>query len=410
MAQGRRGGRVMTKKCMLLVDDDQAILSLLERLLANQPGDWEIRKAQTGEAALACMRERHVDVILTDFDMPGIDGATLLDVVARDYPGTVRMIFSGNLNDDNEALRLVETTHQVFVKPQSITQIRDIIKRAITVREYLPDERLEEVVSRIKTLPSLPDIYLQLVAMLNGDCSAAEIGVVIEQDLAMSAKVLQLVNSAFFGLRERVNNPAQAVNLLGVHIIKSLVLMSNVFTQFEDAGVDQEALRELWRHGMSVAVGARNIAWAEGMPSEEAEECFVCGLFHDIGKLILMVNMPADYEWIRQVMAQQECSLVEAERNILGSSHAEVGAYLLGIWGFSQGTIEAAAFHHEPTLCPHRVFSPLTVVHVANIFDYETRGEKSDTLLDEAYIAGVGRWGDMDEWREVYRQAREDED
>jgi len=398
-----------TQKHLLLVDDDEGILNLLERLLANQSDDWVICKEQTGEAALTCLKEKHIDVILTDFDMPGIDGAMLLDVVAEEYPGTIRMIFSGNLEDDQQKLRLVESSHQVFMKPQNITDIRDMIVRAMNVRDYLPDDRLEEIVSKIKTLPSLPDLYIQLVDMLKTDCSSGEIGAVIEQDLAMSAKVLQLVNSAFFGLRERVGDPGQAVNLLGVQVIKSLVLMSNVFTQFEDAEVDKEAIRELWRHGMSVAVGARNIAYAEKMESDALEECFVSGLFHDIGKLILMVNMPSDYQWIKQHMAQQECRLVEAEQDILGSSHAEVGAYLLGIWGFSQNTIESAAFHHEPSLCPHRNFAPLTVVHTSNVFDFEVRDMVPDTELDMTYLQEVGRGTSIDDWREIYRQVQRDD-
>ena len=160
---------------------------------------------------------------------------------------------------------------------------------------------------------------------------------------------------------------------------------------------------------MSVAVGARNIAYAEKMESDALEECFVSGLFHDIGKLILMVNMPSDYQWIKQHMAQQECRLVEAEQDILGSSHAEVGAYLLGIWGFSQNTIESAAFHHEPSLCPHRNFAPLTVVHTSNVFDFEVRDMVPDTELDMTYLQEVGRGTSIDDWREIYRQVQRDD-
>jgi putative nucleotidyltransferase with HDIG domain len=405
----------MSRKRLLLVDDEPSILMLLERMMASQTGQhsgWEVRTAPNGEKALAIMQKTPVDVILSDYDMPGIDGATLLDQVAERYPDTVRMIFSGSMTTGEHSLRLLESTHQVFVKPQSLRDVRGVVGRAFAVRDILPEKHIEKIVTRITTLPSLPDLYMQLVTKLkSSDCSLQEVGAIIEQDLAMSAKVLQLVNSAFFGLRQPVSSPSQAASLLGIQILKSLVLMANVFSQF-DALTDTDgfSLKELWRHGLSVGACARNIARIEGMDSDAAEESFVCGLFHDIGKLVLLANMSEEYGRVLKRLEQHpDEPLVDIERDIIGASHAEVGAYLLGIWGFSEGIIEAAAYHHDPSGCRHRDFSALTVVHAANVLDYDLHNLPRDSELDMPYLEAVSKAGRLDQWREICGQVNPDE-
>ncbi|NCC52807.1 MAG: HDOD domain-containing protein, partial [Spartobacteria bacterium] len=351
--------------------------------------------------AMAIMEEKPVDALISDLNMPGMDGARLMDQVAEKFPQTVRCVFSGYPAKDG-VLDLVKSTHQFLLKPDSLRQIRDVVGRAFALREILPNDRVAEVTARVKTLPSLPDLYLKLVDELQSeDPSVQRVGEIIEHDPSMTAKVLQLVNSAFFGLHERVNSAAQAANLLGMETIKSLVLMAHVFSQYDDVDIPGFSLRELWRHSAEVAVMSKELAEHEQYAPAEQDACFVGGLLHDVGKLVLAVNMPEEYALALARQKKEAMPLIVAEKDILGSTHAEVGAYLFCLWGFSDAIVQACAYHHYPSDCISCNTDLLLCVHVANFFDHEARGMNLGEKLDLTFLKTHGNEDKVAEWRKV---------
>ncbi|MDI6774877.1 MAG: HDOD domain-containing protein [Verrucomicrobiota bacterium] len=228
-------------------------------------------------------------------------------------------------------------------------------------------------------------------------------GEILEQDIATSAKILQLVNSAFFGLMERVGSPSQAAALLGLNIVRSLALAFHVFGSWEDRVVSGFDPDRLWEHSLGVAGMAQKIAEAENLSAELREDTRIAGMFHDIGKLILADNLPDSREAIKKLMAEKNLAILGAEREVLGATHAETGGYLLALWGFADNVVNAVAFHHAPCQVPAEGITPAVIIHAANALDYEKRGlvARPGELVDEDYLEAQGLKDRYAVWRSV---------
>ena len=221
----------------------------------------------------------------------------------------------------------------------------------------------------------------------------------------MTAKILQMVNSAFFGLRRHVSNPADAVSLLGIDIVKSLALSIQIFSQFANIRIPGLTLEELWQHNMSVAVLAKRIAKLENQSTQVIEESFTAGLLHECGKLILAARLPKEYGSMLATMKSENLKVVEAERKVFGATHPEVGAYLLGLWGLPDSIVEAVAFHQAPTQCPAQEFTPLTAVCIADYLTDQANPTELDSSVnaDEVlnYLTRLGLKDRLTRWEEL---------
>jgi HD-like signal output (HDOD) protein len=253
-------------------------------------------------------------------------------------------------------------------------------------------------------LPSLPSLYVQIVEELNDPSATIEhIGQIISQDLAMTAQFLKLVNSAYFGLSRPVANPAEAAMYLGIETIKSLVLSIHTFSEFNDLNGCGFNLDALMHHSMSTAGRAREIAQLEDCSQKIINECFVGGMLHDIGKLLIAANYPKDYEQVTRLVEQDGLSPCVAEKEVFGVNHASVGGYLLGLWGLPVDVVEAIALHHSPHRTMRLVFSALTAVHVADVFEHQRAGQSpvNDNDLDVPYLTSLGLDHRVVEWRQA---------
>jgi putative nucleotidyltransferase with HDIG domain len=376
------------KKRILFVDDEHKVLEGLQRMLRSMRSEWEMRFAVSGQEALEILKGKPFDVVVTDMRMPGMDGCQLLERVKELHPQVVRIILSG-YSDKDLILNSVGLTHQFLSKPCDGETLKITITRACAMRELLNDESLINVISKIESLPSLPSLYEEVVKEANSqDSSLARVAEIISKDVGMSAKLLQLVNSAFFGLPVRVSSIMRAVNLLGLEIIKTLILSIKIFSQFDHPGMT--SLSSLWDHSISTAMIARSIATQRDLPQNQIDEAFMAGLLHDIGKLILLDKLPEKCVAISNILRSDGCQVWEAELKVLGTTHAQVGAYLMGIWGLSESLVEAIAFHHCPGKCSNDSFGTLSVVHLANSAQHSEQGEKGMKRLDIGYLKKLG--------------------
>lgn len=395
-----------TQKRLLFVDDDPAILESLRRLLRHMRNEWDMAFASNGEEALTLFETKLFDVMITDIRMPGMDGVELLRRVSLKYPKTIRFVLSGQ-SETEAIIRSIGLTHQYLSKPCSADNVKIAISRAFALRDILEGDNLKQLISRVRTLPSLPSIYTDVMNEIQSpDASLQKIAAMIEKDIGMSAKVLQLINSAFFGLPQHVTSPSQAVCLLGLNILKSLVCMFHMFQQFENLNLRGFSLETLWDHCSNVAAIAQKICVKEKPNAEDmAKDAFMAGLFHDLGKLVLLANLPDQYEQAITLATEKSIPIIEAEYKIFGATHAETGAYLLGLWGFSNPIIEASAFHHQPGKCVADQFSSLTAVHAANALDHELSGRNmafSTGNMDMEYFKQIGMENSPNEWRELF--------
>jgi len=394
---------------VLFVDDEPRVLQGLKRMLYGMRNEWDMVFAESGEQALELFCQRPFDVIVTDMRMPGMNGAELLARVSEKYPDTIRFILSGH-SDQNLILKSVGTAHQYLSKPCDAETLKNAVKRASELRKLLADESVSTLAKQIKTLPSFPKVYLDLMNELKSpDTSIQKIGEIISRDIGMTAKVLQLVNSAFFGLPRRVTDPAQAVSLLGLDVIKGLVFTVHIFSELKvdrAAGIDPD---RLWRHSMNVGRLAKRVA--ASVSNEASGDALIAGLLHDAGKLMLAANVPEQYREAVERAKSEDKPMFEVENDVFGMSHAELGGYLLGLWAFPDTIVEALAYHHKPSLSAATELSPVLAVHVADAIDHEcgVGGDGGCPQVDLDHLESVGLRDQLPLWREICLQELEEE-
>lgn len=353
---------------VLFVDDDPEALEALRRRLRAQRYDWEMAFAQGGEAALALMGASPFDVIVSDTRMPDIDGPALLRRVRELYPQVVRIVLSG-CPENSTALEVVPVAHQFLAKPCDAETLHVAIERACHLKALLSDDTIRRTVTALGDLPSVPRTYEALTrALAEPDTSLLLIARIIEEDVGISAKVLQLVNSAFFGIAHSITSIKGAVSQLGITTIKNLVLSVEIFRAFRPKRqLPGFSLEKLQHHAQLTACIAAGLP----VPGHLTDIAMVAGMLHDLGKLILAWKVSVPFEKMLVEARKAHCPVYEVEQREHGFSHAEIGAYLLGLWGLPYSMVEAVALHHRPNRVPHQGFDAISAVYVANLLAHE---------------------------------------
>ncbi len=392
----------MTKR-ILFVDDEPLVLDGLKRSFRPLSPEWAAEFVASGAEALEAINRSQFDAVVTDMRMPGMDGAQLLDEVCQRSPQTIRMILSGQ-SDRETVLRSISPTHQYISKPCDTDQLKSKIASAFALRDLLDNAELRALVSQQKNIPSLPLPYLQIMEEINSpEPSLERMSQIVSQDLGMTAKILQIVNSAFFGLRNRISTARHAVKLLGMDIVKGIVLSVHAFSQFEADCFHEPDMLWLRAHSFQTGMFARVIAQHQGASQAVIEDSFTAGLLHDIGKLILATAARKKYTEVLKLVDFENVGLCDAERKVLGCTHAEVGAYLLGVWGLPGPIVEAVAWHNNPSASHVAVFSPLAAVHAGSMYHqewYPARLQDS-AVLDLPFFQVLGLAEREPDWKQA---------
>jgi HD-like signal output (HDOD) protein len=390
-------------KTLLFVDDEPRVLQGLQRQFYNMRLEWQMNFLESGARALEFMALTPVDVLVTDMMMPGMDGAQLLVEVRDRYPKTVRLVLSGH-SDRESIMKLVGPAHQYLSKPCNTQELRTAIGSSFALRDLLLNEDLKQLTTRLSSLPALPTLYLQLTDELGKkDPSVENISKIISQDVGMTSKIMQLVNSAFFGLPQTISGVKEAVHYLGMTTIRDLVLSLQVFGQFDQASIKGFSIEALSQHCCQTAALARKIAAAEHCDTDFEEQCFLAGLLHDVGQLILASGLPKQYAEVIEKARLNNLPVWETEHAEYGVTHAEVGGYLLALWGLPVPVIEAVSFHHRPRECTHAGFSPTIPVHVANVFAHilaTSHAQWPGNKVDIACLTSLGLEKRFGHWKE----------
>lgn len=398
------------KKRILFVDDDPQLLKSIRRMLWNTQDAWELAFAGSAEAALDQLaRERH-DVIVADMRMPGMDGRHLLKEVRRLYPWMLRIVLSGDSNQGH-ILRSVAVAHQFLTKPVPAGQLLDVIGRGCKLRDMILSEQVKSLIGRIDALPAMPATFTRLLDSLEDEFVPLEaIAQLIGKDVGLSADVLKLVNSSFFGPRVHVRDLSQAVTLLGLATIRGLVVGVRLLKAFDASKVPGLDFQQLWNHSLGVARMARRIALLEGLPAAQQEECFIAGLLHDLGKYVLADRNTAEFRALVEKARAENLTLSQAEALGAATGHAQAGAYLLGLWGLPDTILEAVAFHHAPSELGLTAFSAVTAVHAANTLEHEfvrINPGYAPHPLDQGHLQALGLADRLDTWRQACREVLE---
>ncbi len=397
-------------KRILFVDDEPNLLEGLQRLLRPRRKQWEMTFASSGQEALAILESSQFDMIVTDMRMPGMDGAELLEQVQQRFPAVIRVVLSGYMEKD-AALRAVPVAHQFLSKPCDPEVLAAALERSCSLTSALPDDTTRQVVGAIGKLPSLPSTYATLMSALRDpEVSLHEIGGIIERDVAMTAKVLQLVNSAFFGLVREVSTVRGAVGILGLDTLQHLVLSAAVFHTFKlGRAIPEFSLEAFERHSHLAA----RIAAALPAPKPVSSVAIVAALLHDTGQLVLASRLPGQFELALRTSRKENRPLFAVEKDLSGVGHAEIGAYLLGLWGLPPTIVNAVHAHHQPPLPeqPGKTLDALAITHIADALAFETEWERSNgepppyRLLNAEYVESLGVTGKLPDWKALATQA-----
>jgi HD-like signal output (HDOD) protein len=330
---------------VLFVDDEPAILEALRGVLRPQRREWDMVFALGGPAGLQEIESSKFDVVVTDMRMPIVDGAALLTRVKELQPHAVRLVLSGQ-TDSQTALKSVFTAHQFLAKPCDAEKLRNVVKRCCELNGVLAADELRSLCADVSVLPTAPTTYLAISKVLGDPSSSiSDVARIVEREPTLCAKVLQIVNSAFFGLPRAVSSVSQAATYLGTLALRDLCLAMETMAGLQKG---KRALPAAHYSAFQVNALAVGLLGRRFYASDRrrADEAFVAGMLRDMGHLVLVTHAKSG--------------------EAASAPHAALSAYLLGLWGIPHSVLEAVAFHEQPEHVEH---DSLEVVDVVNLAD-----------------------------------------
>lgn len=394
----------MTQKPhVLFVDDEPQVLEALRRMLRGRRKLWDMTFANSGATALDVLEERHCDVVVCDFRMPEVNGASLLETVRTRSPDTARIILSGQTDQDN-MMKLITMAHLFLDKPANSDQIVEAIEQVLAVQEGTTSESPDILgdISGLSSLPSPPHLLTQLLAVLDDEAAGASaIGEIIEGDPAIAAKILHLANSAAYTTGRQLGEVSQAVALLGTNTVRGLVMLHDIV----DAFAEKVNLPAAWMDAMNThSVETARLAGRLSTGKDWSKASFTAGLLHEVGQLVLATSRPDEFGSImarwQEADEAEPARLSDLETAEIGTSHAVAGAKLLSLWGLPADIVEAAAQHTpaEPPTVVDDLNSAVALAHavveaeLGTVCGARPAQRIADDELGAAERSAVDRW------------------
>jgi len=393
---------------ILFVDDDELILRSIDRVLRRhaQESSWELHFVNDGDDALELMKQKPFDIVVVDANMPRMSGCSLLRRVQESNPGVVRILLTGNTG-----LEVLRTTlpyaHQFIAKPCDAQLLRTTLENACSLRRILDRPELRTLVGGSNELPSAPRTYVEITnALSNPNTSTRTVADIVEKDIAISARVLQLVSSGFYGLPRQVSSVGGAVAFLGVEMIKAIVLSIEVSKMFPIAqAIPDFSIDSVQRRSVMAAQLAKRLLGHES----GGDTVLIAGMLQDVGQLVFAARAAQRFAIALATSARGKTPLYEAEIELFGSTHAEVGGYLLGLWGLPPKIVQAVAHHLEP-VDGARVFDAAAALYVSNLLSQNPDVPALDHVpartiaIDLSYLRSIGVAHQLEDWRRIARE------
>jgi HD-like signal output (HDOD) protein len=385
---------------ILFVDDEQRILAGIKRVLYARRHEWHVELVSDPLRAVELLAGERFDVVVSDMRMPGMSGAEFLEVVKQRMPTATRVVLSGQCERESTA-QSISVAHQFLSKPCSAQALIDTLSRAVDTSSLLGSDELRRIVGGIARLPSPPSIHRRLSeALLDPDVELDVLEAILRQDIALCAKLLQLVNSSFFGLGQVISDVRHAAAYLGAVTLRRVVLSAEVFSKFDasEFPVDFD-LGGQQLHALQVAELASAI-----VPQPEAKEvAFTAGMLHDVGELVLATQLPAEFA---RTCAARRAGMADPDTERL---HARVGAYLIGQWGLPMPVVQAVAHHHDRRPAERRELELVDALALADQL-VQAAAAKHDAdrrrilaTIDRDALAALGVANRLEAWTDLAR-------
>ena len=356
-------------KQLLVVHDDPAQLASLEQALVSESERWHIDYWNTPLDALEVAHKKSYDVAIVALHMAKIGGVFFLTQLRHQSPGTARVLLVDDSSSGAHVAPGFPCAHRVLRQPWTDTDLRDTLAQCAALSERIANRSLRQLLGQVGTLPAFPELYWELTALLRREYySVSEAAAIVQKDPAMSVKLLQIANSAYFAASQKVTTVERALMLLGSNVFRLMVLTTYAFTTLtHDAPLARCFSFDVFqKHAWTIAKLVK-----KGVEDPRlAQDGLTAGLLHNIGSLVLATRLPAQYDALVQESQEQNIPLWQVEQEKLGTNHAEIGAYLMNLWGLPTPLAEAVLLHHAPVQdvarVGHDVLPTLqAVVHLA---------------------------------------------
>jgi len=349
---------------IMLIDTEHVSLLKTKGELAESDPFLKITPLTNARDALDLLGREPHDVVITELLLPGIDGLALLERVRRLYPTVIRILVN-NSSDQNVMLAAMNVAHQILKKPLDGPLLWSLISQTAAVLPLIRDDKMRAVVGNVSQLPPAPRVYSELSQLLeNPNCGIDDVVKLIGRDPAIATRLLRLANSAFFSHREHSLDLRPSVVRLGFNTIRNLMLTVELFHQSSPFGKALgHELELVQQNALVLAKTSEQLARSTTLTGD----AFVTGLLADIGQIVLLMTQGYAWRDCRATARLYKRPLQEVEETAFGVSHAEVGGYLLGMWGLPYSVVEAVTNHHHPEriLAPIYSLSAITAISTA---------------------------------------------
>jgi len=364
---------------------------------------WSVQHVTDPGQVPGLLSSAHCDTLILHKDI--VDGRKLIASMAEQFPHLHAFSLSEDVNRATPAPVAPPAADNVPAANSCVETAENVV-RTVSLHQWTSQPSIRSLLGQIKKLPTLPRLHTQVTHELQSPNGSLEmVSQFVRQDPIMAAKFLQVINSAFFGLAYTISDPGEAVMFLGSVRTRELILMAGVFSQFDEIRCPGFSAEQIWQHSLQVARLAQGVALVQTEDPKLAEMAFTAGLLHDIGKLVLAGNVPEKYATAHKLQQFKKIQQSEAELTILNTTHAELGACLLGSWRLPLRIVEAVAWHHCPSKSYDPGFSVLTAVHAGNALAHEIAGANKGIGLpsrfDIYYLAKLGMAGRTNVWRQA---------
>lgn len=332
-------------KKILIVDDEAQILKSLTRVFFDT--DYEIYTAESGIEALKILENAEVDLVISDMRMPLMDGYELLSKIKEKYPSIIRIILSGYAEEASIFKAILHNAAKFYIlKPWSNENLLEYIGQIFETEDLLKSRDILELINNIEKLPTIDTNYHKILRMIEKDEATGHISAEIEKDLVISTKLLQIANSAYYGVR--TGSVKKATVFLGLQNLKSLIYSTAIMNSYDQYALrDKITVRLLWEHSLTTNK-LLHFIYDSFLDKNIPEAAYSAGLLHNIGALILIQNYSGQYTKMITKARAEGLNLLELERDAYHVTHQEAGGYLISWWELPFPIVEAALFHHRP--------------------------------------------------------------
>lgn len=387
---------------LVLFDNEPQFADAHRRALRTVRPEWTIVLATSASAAIAALEAEPTDVLIAELRTSPADGVALCETVRDRWPSTVRIALS-EYAERNVALRLERCVHRFLHTPCDTYLLATVIERSSALRAVVTDAAVLAAIGGLEAIPRPPVTVRALEKVLaDPDAGVISVAAVISRDAALTARLLRVVNSSYFGAGRQVTRVDVAVNFMGVTLVRAIALVDGATRSFRVLP-DVLDLDEWNLHAVRVAATARDITLAV-CPNDRplADEAFLAGLLHDVGQVVLAGVAPQVWQQLERQALAEQVPLQEVEQRHGRVSHAVVGAYLISLWGLPSSVVEAVAHHHTPDqlIAPH--FDATIAVHVADALIARKPGRVAPALHEQTLSSCGITPEQLQAWRQQF--------